>query len=327
LNTALGYDYLAPRMNDNKTQIATSDGRIVGIFVPQAAMLCCSLMHDGAELLDARRGIEAYAQRGSTMGIPLLYPWANRLSGFQYAAAGRATTLPHDHRIPLDPNGLPIHGVLPRMIRFEPEPRTTQTTLTAHLQWDSAELLDLFPFVHELTVEASVGDGALTIATTVRASGGDQVPVSFGFHPYLRLPGIPRASWRLALPAAERLLLDERQIPTGAREPAPDGDMALADASWDDGFKLLELPARYVVGAAEKQLAIELIEGFPYSQIYAPPGQDLICFEPMTAPANALRSGDGLSVLVPGEQYRAVFRVAVDAPRPRGREPAGVAAQ
>ena len=36
-----------------------------------------------------------------------------------------------------------------------------------------------------------------------------------------------------------------------------------------------------------------------------------ICFEPMTAPANALRSGDGLRLLAPGERYLARFSVSV----------------
>ena len=35
-----------------------------------------------------------YAQRGKTMGIPLLHPWANRLSRAGYAAAGKEVTLP-----------------------------------------------------------------------------------------------------------------------------------------------------------------------------------------------------------------------------------------
>ena len=54
-------------------------------FVPGAGMLCCSLRHRGEELLAQNAGLAAYAERGKTMGIPLLYPWANRLAGFDYA--------------------------------------------------------------------------------------------------------------------------------------------------------------------------------------------------------------------------------------------------
>ena len=41
------------------------------------------------------------------------------------------------------------------------------------------------------------------------------------------------------------------------------------------------------------------------------PGQEFICFEPMTAPTNALNSGDGLTVIAPGESYRAAFRIGL----------------
>jgi aldose 1-epimerase len=45
--------------------------------------------------------------------------------------------------------------------------------------------------------------------------------------------------------------------------------------------------------------------------VFAPPGTDYICFEPMTAPANALNSHDGLHVIAPGEDYRTAFRIRV----------------
>jgi galactose mutarotase-like enzyme len=45
--------------------------------------------------------------------------------------------------------------------------------------------------------------------------------------------------------------------------------------------------------------------------VFAPPGGQFICFEPMTAPANALRSGAGLRLLAPGERHRASFTVSV----------------
>ena len=43
-------------------------------------MVCTSLADDGFEFLGQRRGLNAYVTNGKTMGIPILYPWANRLS-------------------------------------------------------------------------------------------------------------------------------------------------------------------------------------------------------------------------------------------------------
>jgi len=39
-------------------------------------------------------GLEAWSQRGKTMGIPLLHPWATRLGGWSYDAAGKHVELP-----------------------------------------------------------------------------------------------------------------------------------------------------------------------------------------------------------------------------------------
>ena len=51
--------------------------------------------------------------------------------------------------------------------------------------------------------------------------------------------------------------------------------------------------------------------GYNFTQVYAPPEQPFICFEPMTAPTNALISSDHLSSVAPGEQFKATFRISV----------------
>ena len=57
---------------------------LTATFVPTAGMICTSLSDDGVELLGQRRGLQAYVTTGKTMGIPILYPWANRLSASKY---------------------------------------------------------------------------------------------------------------------------------------------------------------------------------------------------------------------------------------------------
>src|SRR5437773_4297700 len=77
-------------------------------FIPGAGMICCSVRHRGQELLAQNDGVAAYARHGKTMGIPLLFPWANRLAAFDYALADRTVAIPHDPaQIAVDDNGLP----------------------------------------------------------------------------------------------------------------------------------------------------------------------------------------------------------------------------
>src|SRR5215218_3757907 len=68
------------------------------------------MRHRGDELLGLRSGLGAYATRGATMGVPLLYPWANRLAAPGYRFGRREVAL--DAGTPRDEHGLPIHGLL-----------------------------------------------------------------------------------------------------------------------------------------------------------------------------------------------------------------------
>jgi aldose 1-epimerase len=294
-------------------RIISPGGTVAAEFVPDANMLCHSLTRGGAELLHQGHGVRAYAERGRTMGVPLLYPWANRLARPEYEAAGRRVRLPApDGRYPVDDNGLPIHGALPGLLRWAPTDTGDTDRIRARLRWSAPELLELFPFVHEVQCEARVDDGALHVATTVAATGEDPVPVSFGYHPYLHPPGgVARADWTVELGASERVVLDARMIPAGATEPLGARTFTLGDQSWDDGLSGLTTPPVFTVAARDQVMTVTFDAGYTVAQVFAPHGQDFICFEPMTAPTNALIDGRGLVVVAPGAEFRAAFTVAV----------------
>jgi aldose 1-epimerase len=291
------------------------ESELEATFHPGAGMLCSSLRHRGDELLAQNAGVAAYAQRGATMGIPLLYPWANRLAGFSYTAAGRTVEVPHDPtRIAVDQNGLPIHGVIGGRLRWEltSTPGPGARSLTASLSWSESapELFEVFPYSHELRYEARLGSARLEVEVGVHASGADSVPLAFGFHPYLSLPGLPRERWEIELPAMRHLALDANQIPVGPEQALAAEQFELAGREFDDGFDSVAERARFGV-AAGRRIEVEFLEGFPCAQVFAPRNRQFICFEPMTAPANALRSGMGLRVLGAGGRYRARFSVQV----------------
>jgi aldose 1-epimerase len=54
------------------------------------------------------------------------------------------------------------------------------------------------------------------------------------------------------------------------------------------------------------------LRGYPVAQVFSPPGASFICFEPMTAPGNALvRGGPELRLVAPGGRFIAAFALRV----------------
>ena len=284
-------------------EVTLTAGGLEATFVPELAMVGRSLRHEGEELLYQGGGVEAYRGRGSTFGIPLLHPWANRL----------ARPLPASGLVHLDPNGLPIHGVLPRALPFTVVEQTGSSARAEFDTHDHPSVLEVFPHTHALSVTAELSAEALEIRTTLRAFGKRAVPVSFGYHPYLQLPGLPRERWTVDIPVRTRLVLDGRMIPTGDREPVRIERGPLGGRDFDAAYTDLGAHPRFTLEGGGRTLGVEFLEGYPFAQVYAPPGQPLVCFEPMTAPTNALASGDDLTLARPGELYTAAFRITVNA--------------
>ena len=230
-------------------------------------MLGASLRRRGVELLGRVENLEAAAESGSTAGIPLLYPWANRLAGLEYRAAGRSVRLdPASPILHFDSRGLPIHGVPWSKLSWEVT-ASRADTIEARLAWTQPELLAVFPFPHALELRVALAPGSLTLETTLvagllAAGPGAAVPVAFGFHPYFALPGLPRPQWRLRLPPMRRLELDANGIPTGREEDAPAVDAPLADRSWDDGFALEGEAATLGISAGGVAISVDFLEGF-----------------------------------------------------------------
>jgi aldose 1-epimerase len=294
-------------------EIAAPEGDLTAQFATDAGMVGCSLRHLGEELLGIGGGLPAYLDRGAVFGVPLLYPWANRLGGWGYQACGRTVAL--DRGSPLlhgDEHCLPIHGALAAASSW----RVTDagpSWLTAELDFAGhPELLAVFPFPHVLGLAIRLEGGALTVTTTVAAGHESGVPLSFGFHPYLAPPGASREDWWIELPARTALELDALGLPTGRATELAAEEFALGARTYDDLFAVAP-GTRFSVTAGDRRASIELTSSYRYAQVFAPPDQPVICFEPMMAPVDALRSQVGLRSVPPGESASATFALRVDA--------------
>jgi aldose 1-epimerase len=280
-------------------------------FVPRAGMIGTSLSDDGVEFLGQRRGREAYVTAGKTMGIPILYPWANRLSANTYEIDDAVVTLASGtNGVRTDPHGAPMHGVL----AANPDWKVTAQTdsaLTAVLDYGShPRLLMSFPLPHTLTQTVTLAERTLTVETTVTAMTSAAVPLCFGYHPYLMIPGVPRAEWVLTTPAMRHLSVDDHGLPTGATHDWAASAQPLADTEYDDGFDRVAEGAVFSIEGGGRLVEVTYERGYPAAQLFAPLGDDLIGIEPMAAPTDALRRGD-FRRAVEGEPETARFSIRV----------------
>ena len=283
-------------------------------LLPELGLLGASLRHHGVDHLDLRGG-PAAVRSGHTSGMPLLSPWANRLGGRHYRAAGRDVDLTGLTDLHLDGNGLPIHGTSVGRSGWRVDALRTgpgRAALVASFDAASdAEVMASFPFPHLVEVTATLTPGRVSVRTALEATGTSPVPVSFGWHPYYRIPGEGRDALRLDLPARHRLVLDDQQLPTGEEVAEPAEVLALEGRAFDDGYRLGRTRRMALLGR-ERSVTVTFGPGYPFAQVYAPEGRDVVALEPMTATTDAL--GQGTAALVaPGERFVARFDITLSA--------------
>jgi aldose 1-epimerase len=310
----MGSETVGERTVEGFTALTLASADLEAAFVPDAGMVGCSLVHRGEELLGLRGGLRAYVAERKTMGIPLLYPWANRLGRTRFTVAGRDVNL-ESVTPPLrrDGQGLPMHGQLSGIGGWQVTRHDAGVVAATFAFGAAGGLTDAFPFPHTLTIEATLEGGTLTIATTVDADAGGPVPIAFGYHPYLRLPGVDRGAWEIEVPVREALSLDDRMLPTGERVPVTVEPGPLGERTFDDAYVAPAVGRPFVLAGGGRRIELAFREGFPFAQVFAPAEDDVVAFEPMAAPTNALVDGGAaLEVLAAGESFRAEFSITVE---------------
>lgn len=295
-------------------------------FVPKAGMVGVSLKHHGEEILGQRGGLRDYLTRGETFGIPLLAPWGNRLHrqeyrGVKLAAAGT----PGMH---YDPNGIPIHGTMPGCPGWEIVACWTDKSCAAlEAEWICTPALPryaAFPFPQVLQVKAILRGTVLEIRTRVLATGGEPVPLAVGWHPYFAPPGAPRADWVMSNPFDTHAVLSDLLIPTGITEPVDPWVRRLGDPSAEDGITLDDLYCGVVPGTVAwiegggRRISVRYSDGYGYAVLFAPPDQDLVAVEPMSAPTDPFGGHFGVREVWPGTSAICSFSIGVG---PAGEEP------
>jgi aldose 1-epimerase len=252
-------------------------------------------------------------------GIPILFPFPNRIRDARYVFRGREHTWS-----PRDAQGNARHGFALR----EPWEVVSRGASEVVLRLDVGarqDLLAVYPFPCVVTYSVRLARRTLTTEITVASTGPIEMPIGFGLHPYVALPlgpGGSRADTRIQVPARSTWELDHG-LPTGERTEVKGrldlrAGRPLGADTYDDLFGDLEGDeAAVICGARGREVAIAAAraDGFHDWCVYAPAGRDVVALEPYTCPTDAFnlaaRGFDApFTILPPGESWstRVVFR-------------------
>jgi aldose 1-epimerase len=207
----------------------------------------------------------------------VLAPWPNRLADAKYTWDGEELQLP----VTETESGSAIHGLV-RWSSWACVARDDASVTMEHALHPQPG----YPFALRLQVAYSLDGNGLTVETRAENVGDRAAPFGVGHHPYFA--GAP--------------LVDDLEVEL-------DGNtFTVGDRKLDETIRL-DTPR---VRVGERVLWFE--EPFRYVQLFTGDHPHVerrgLAVEPMTCPANAFRTGEGLIRLEPGERFRARWGIA-----------------
>jgi aldose 1-epimerase len=250
-------------------------------------------------------------------GIPFLAPWANRMPEGFHANGHHYPFNMESSTIRLDPNGIPIHGLLTACPWWKVTGLVADddaASVTSKLEfWRYPELMTNWPVAHEYDMTYRLSGGVLEVRVTIVNLSADEMPVAVGFHPYFELPPDAVAT----IPVRSHVETDTCLVPTGELKSVNfDQPVSLADRQFDDGFTGLIHDAVFAVEGRGKRIEVAFGPKYTVAIIYAPKGQNYICIEPMSTLTNGINLAHqgkytGLQTIAPGASWTESFWIAV----------------
>jgi aldose 1-epimerase len=258
----------------------------------------------------------ALRQQATRYGIPILFPWPNRIKDGHFTFGGQEYQLP---RPPGQQHA--IHGYARlwpwtvESVAAENDRAFCRASVTLG-QHES----DAWPFPTHLIVEYSLAGTTLSLRAEATNIGTTMMPMGFGLHPWFPLPLGPdgdRDACEIRVPADSFWELDNL-IATGRERPITEAFdarawRALAGAHLDDVYGDLALDNGWFSAevrdpANGRQIAVRSDSAFREHVVFAPPNRSTLCLEPYTCPTDAFnvqaRGIDaGVVVLDPGERW------------------------
>jgi len=275
------------------------------------------------DVLSAAAGFENGKEPASRSGIPLLFPYPNRIKQGRYNWNGREYKLTPD-LVPFDKTGNAIHGFCidrPWRIVSQSESSVTAVFRTSV---DAPERLDLWPADAQIEVTYELIGSCLRSLIRIHNPSDQPLPWGFGTHAYFKLPlsTTSVAEQCTVYAPTSRVWGLNDCLPSGNTQPAE------TDLSASPAFSGLKLDDVYTNLVAENgsvtcrisdpaaKLAVEQRFSIQFREIVAftPPWTAAVCLEPYTCVTDAINLQQqgidaGLRILPPGESWTGTIEI------------------
>ncbi len=268
------------------------------------------------DVIASQPGFEAGSGSPSHSGIPILFPFPNRIRDGRFHWQGR------DYQLPLTP-GHPhsLHGFcLDRPWRVLSQDEDSVTGCF-QLSVDAPDLYEHWPADYILELRYTVRGGTLAAEFTVENPSEELLPWGLGTHAYFRLPLAADSSVAdclMVTPADEEWELVDC-LPTGIRRQVDDvTDLRRGEPV--TGRRLDHvLTGLTATGEVIETLVMDQRTGLQVAQlfprdfrelvVFTPPWMDAVCMEPYTCVTDAINLEQagidaGWQTLAPGDRFQ-----------------------
>jgi len=268
--------------------------------------------------------------RPTRSGIPVLFPFPNRIRDGKFTWEGKTYQLPLNDAVQRNA----IHGFVCRKPWRLVERGATNDSayVTAEFQGsrEDPDSRSLWPADYVLRLTYELSARRLVIRAEVRNPDKVVLPFGLGYHPYFRVPLVSGNTepTRITVPAAQSWELQE-SLPTGRILPVAGGNELRSPRKYEE-LQLDELltgiearsggPEGLVYNGSVQQGPVELqvwsAPEFAHLVVFTPPHRQAFCIEPYTCINDAVNLQgrglpDGLLTLEPGATWQSTVQLQV----------------
>lgn len=278
------------------------------ILTPEFGATILQVQLKGKKLLDTYANPEALEKLSGSKNA-ILIPYPNRIRDGRYTWLGNLYQFPINNKATANS----IHGFTRNM---------DSITEAVDLSEDYAQVvcsfaydghLDAYPWPFAATISYTISEeSGFEMEMMVENAGANDIPMGLGWHPYFMLGG-KADEWKLEVPSSQKVEVDEKMIPTGAKSKfewnGPIHDLSVDSCFFWPGNKLLEIK---LSNDAEVLSYWQDGEGWPFFQLFIPPERHCIAIEPMSCNIDAFNNLDHLNILKPGATFKGKFGFSIE---------------